>query len=683
MALPESDGVKEDINFHLSIAQYFVDVLDKFINELQRDAPSPRSKWRSCYLDFHFAMALAGNSFTIEQHTTALEKIDRTWNDFLQKKSYAPVQQHGDDVCGSSRIHQHSLEEMITRVIEPHTIHKAAETKEIQKKKTLRLKNLIPADVNTPPADKAGKTHKASQNVNTKGSRAVDQEQRASKPNRIVKTTVSLVGSSIPANNSEIDAIDGDIVQNVYELQEGIKKPHNIIIHASTKEIVRSEMMIQPENENYSDTEDVVLEASPNTFETKEVGKIIYTSTNGVRHPKHATTNNNVKSRSKGTLESEVYRYASGDSDMEVDDVQEIAKNAKEVTKKVHKSTKGGRSRKNASQKKKAKSKETIESEEEAEPGDYDHVKFPHDWDDWDEYIEKVFKEGNSHIFLKLAAWISCRFRELAGISKDDELNGLVIPKHPGWFNFDSHDHFLEALGMERLYAATAHMDTHPEYLACIFRQLGELESANEMGSSHPRFRPLPSPPTPVASTESDDVGDHWVGNGTVKRKRTLSNATLTPQFEPVPAAKRVKGGIRSTSPAISSVTPASNSDFAVGGSTMTHPTLSPESVSSSISNITKALLLDESSGSTSEPADTREGVTDDYDSGSKRKSSETEVADLEAGAVSPSRPPITIQSEALISDFNTKSASDPSHPSKNDEEDWFADMLGVARQLS
>ncbi|KAG2737051.1 hypothetical protein P692DRAFT_20823939, partial [Suillus brevipes Sb2] len=255
-----------------------------------------------------------------------------------------------------------------------------------------------------------------------------------------------------------------------------------------------------------------------------------------------------LKSRSKKTLESEAHRDASGDSDMEDSDIQEISKNAKEVTKKVHKSTKGGRSRKNASRKK-TKLKETIESEEEAEHGDYDHVKFPRDLDDWDEHIERVFKEGNSHVFLKLAAWISCRFCELAGISKDDELNGLVIPKHPGWFTFDSHDHFLEALGMERLYAATAHMDTHPEYLACIFRQLGELESANEMGSSHPRLRPLPSPPTPVASmmsahelpwllpfvhsSESDDVEDlmdHRAGNGTVKRKRTLSNATLTPQ---------------------------------------------------------------------------------------------------------------------------------------------------------
>jgi hypothetical protein len=57
--------------------------------------------------------------------------------------------------------------------------------------------------------------------------------------------------------------------------------------------------------------EDVVLEASANTLETKEVGKTIYTSTNGVRHPKNATTNNNVKSRSKGTLESEAHVGAS------------------------------------------------------------------------------------------------------------------------------------------------------------------------------------------------------------------------------------------------------------------------------------------------------------------------------------------------------------------------------------
>jgi hypothetical protein len=103
------------------------------------------------------------------------------------------------------------------------------------------------------------------------------------------------------------------------------------------------------------------------------------------------TKNNNMKSGSKGTLESEVNMGAScgvsgymmlilihscdasGDSDMEDGGIQEISKNAKVVTKKVHKSTKGGRSQKNASQKK-AKFKETIESKEEVgtvcrEPG--------------------------------------------------------------------------------------------------------------------------------------------------------------------------------------------------------------------------------------------------------------------------------------------------------------------------
>jgi hypothetical protein len=49
-------------------------------------------------------MALAGNSFTNEQHATALEKIDRTWNDFLQKKAYTPVQQREYDSAQDSML---------------------------------------------------------------------------------------------------------------------------------------------------------------------------------------------------------------------------------------------------------------------------------------------------------------------------------------------------------------------------------------------------------------------------------------------------------------------------------------------------------------------------------------------------------------------------------------------------
>jgi hypothetical protein len=63
--------------------------------------------------------------------------------------------------------------------------------------------------------------------------------------------------------------------------------------------------------QDYSDMEDVAFEPSANAFETKEVGKIIDTSTKGVRHPKKTTKNNNMKSGSKGTLESEVHVGAS------------------------------------------------------------------------------------------------------------------------------------------------------------------------------------------------------------------------------------------------------------------------------------------------------------------------------------------------------------------------------------
>ncbi|KAG2046773.1 hypothetical protein BDR06DRAFT_977246 [Suillus hirtellus] len=152
MALPETECIKEDISFHLSVAFYVLKVLHKFNDELERDAPGPRAKWRSIYVDFHFAMALEDNSFTNEKQTLALQNINRTWKDFQRKKTYAPVQQldmakmhaifckDGDDVCGSSRIHHVSLREMIDRVIKSHTACKQ-EGMEIKQKKLTLLKS--------------------------------------------------------------------------------------------------------------------------------------------------------------------------------------------------------------------------------------------------------------------------------------------------------------------------------------------------------------------------------------------------------------------------------------------------------------------------------------------------------------------------------------------------------------
>ncbi|KAG1830955.1 hypothetical protein DFJ58DRAFT_872497 [Suillus subalutaceus] len=738
MALPESDGVKEDIDFHLAITLYLTDILARFIDELRADAPGPRTKWRSCYLDFHFAMALANNSFTKEQQATALKTIDHTWNDFQQKKIYAPVQQ-----LDLAKMHDAFCKDGVN-VIEPHTAHKPAEAKEIQQKKNLRFEDITLTDVNTSPVGEVRKTRKDSCNVNTQGPTAADKAKRARKPNRSVKTIISLAGSSTSANNpTDIEENDSDEVQNIYELQESTKKPRNkSLVRARNKKTVMPEMMIQPENENCSDMEDVVLGMAANPFETKEVGKRTYKSTKNGRRTRNTTNSEKVKSKSKSeeTLESEVQRDASDDSDLEDDGIQEVAKTIEGDGKQTHKSAKRRRNRKTATKDKKAKSKEMIESEDErhcdldmtvasesdADAGEYDHVKFPRDFDDWDTYIKKTFKEGNSHVFLKLAAWISRRFCELAGIDKDDDLNGLVIPKHPGWFVFDSHDHFLEALGMEHMYAATTHMDTHPEYLTCVFRQLGELESKKEMGSSHPQLRPLLSPPTPVASmmsahelpwllplvpstddtdSESDgdecdinvthacdrmdiaregDSMDHRKGNGSVKRKRTS-------RVEPVLAAKCVKRGPRPTSPAVTSTT---------------------ASISSSVSDITKALLLEESFGSTNEPADTGVAVTDTdgdvstneppeteeaivdivegaagslsepvhgsgFKAGSERMSPETAAADADVGTmisnvvVSTSlfMPAIHLEASQLISDSDMTSASNPGHPSKKDED--------------
>lgn len=52
---------------------------------------------------------------------------------------------------------------------------------------------------------------------------------------------------------------------------------------------------------------------------------------------------------------------------------------------------------------------------------------------------------------------------------------------------------------MERLYTATVNMDTHPEKLACLFRELGQLELTDELGNSHSQVRSLQSLLMPVS----------------------------------------------------------------------------------------------------------------------------------------------------------------------------------------
>ncbi|KAG1837860.1 hypothetical protein DFJ58DRAFT_725191 [Suillus subalutaceus] len=623
MALPESDGVKEDIDFHLAITLYLTDILARFMMSLERMLLVHVPSGGHATLTFT-SQWLWPTTRSQRSNRPLHSRRSITWNDFQQKKIYAPVQQ-----LDLAKMHDAFCKDGVN-VIEPHTAHKPAEAKEIQQKKNLRFEDITLTDVNTSPVGEVRKTRKDSCNVNTQGPTAADKAKRARKPNR-----------------SENDS---DEVQNIYELQESTKKPRNkSLVRARNKKTVMPEMMIQPENENCSDMEELFWEWQRIPLKPR---------------------NEKVKSKSKSeeTLESEVQRDASDDSDLEDDGIQEVAKTIEGDGKQTHKSAKRRRNRKTATKDKKAKSKEMIESEDErhcdldmtvasesdADAGEYDH-------------------EGNSHVFLKLAAWISRRFCELAGIDKDDDLNGLVIPKHPGWFVFDSHDHFLEALGMERMYAATTHMDTHPEYLTCVFRQLvASMMSAHEL----PWLLPL-VPSTDDTDSESDgdecDINvTHACVIGWTSPERVIQWIIAKGMVRwSLYWLQSVKRGPRPTSPAVTSTT---------------------ASISSSVSDITKALLLEESFGSTNEPADTGVAVTDTDGDVSTNEPPETEeaIVDIVEGAAGSLSEPVhgsgfkagsermspetaaadaDVEASQLISDSDTTSASNPGHPSKKDED--------------
>ncbi|KAG2060937.1 hypothetical protein BDR06DRAFT_966757 [Suillus hirtellus] len=118
----------------------------------------------------------------------------------------------------------------------------------------------------------------------------------------------------------------------------------------------------------------------------------------------------------------------------------------------------------------------------------------PSTLDNWEEMHPTAFRKGNSHI-------------QLAKIPLEEDPEGLWIPDHPANYQMDFDADFHEALGMTWLYSALAHIDTHPEYLAHIFHEIGKASSEEQLGSSHPGFRPLLELLVPVKSMVSVK---HW-----------------------------------------------------------------------------------------------------------------------------------------------------------------------------
>lgn len=129
---------------------------------------------------------------------------------------------------------------------------------------------------------------------------------------------------------------------------------------------------------------------------------------------------------------------------------------------------------------------------------DSDSIVFPSNCEDWEDWNRIAFQRCHSRVFVKLGTWLMLRFRQLAGISNDDEIEGLLIPDHPSSFEIANDANYHEALGMHNLFSAISSMESHPQYLAHIFHEVGKASAEGRLGNSHPGVRSVPEPPTPV-----------------------------------------------------------------------------------------------------------------------------------------------------------------------------------------
>ncbi|KAG2108203.1 uncharacterized protein F5147DRAFT_773784 [Suillus discolor] len=123
--------------------------------------------------------------------------------------------------------------------------------------------------------------------------------------------------------------------------------------------------------------------------------------------------------------------------------------------------------------------------------------------DDWSKWNRIAFEQGNLQVFLKLGTWMLLRFRQLAMLDMDTDVNGVIIPENPRTMAFDSEDQYLEALGMEHLYSAIVHMESRLCFLSHLFHSLGNVANDSDIRESNPRFWSIASPPPVTHSNRS------------------------------------------------------------------------------------------------------------------------------------------------------------------------------------
>ncbi|KAG1818614.1 uncharacterized protein BJ212DRAFT_1298684 [Suillus subaureus] len=148
--------------------------------------------------------------------------------------------------------------------------------------------------------------------------------------------------------------------------------------------------------------------------------------------------------------------------------------------------------------------------------------------------MNRAFIEGNRVLVSRnLVSWMIEQYCILVGIPLNEPLHGQLIPQSPDeYHNLTEHD-YLEALGIECLYAPLVNAEESPDHLIHLTHALGRAikethalsyskPSTQYLDPLPPMFLPIPMIPCRNSSIDSTDTGDH---DGSVSNNACTANA--------------------------------------------------------------------------------------------------------------------------------------------------------------
>ncbi|KAG1847427.1 hypothetical protein F4604DRAFT_1935938 [Suillus subluteus] len=426
--LPKSDAVNTELRLYISISAYLASVVSAFKGELGTDnTTSSNAMWRSAHLDFHIALALQDHAYTLEQQTIALKAIRRSWNHFREKKTYKKVQDltgaamhkafcmKGDNLCGGPFEHTREQSDLIAFTIQ--TLESEPEV-EMKQEKIVRFDDPTPSFsveiTQRPPQSVSGSS-----------------KSKSSKGRNIKATAQSISNAHDSSDDMVVDLQDVEDdpskrVSSAKSKKSGQGGPRKSITPASGSGQLRSSVLVSDEEESHS-------EQVANLFESKEDAK-------KTSKPRKAL-NKGKRSARKGK-KKDVVLEAESEEEQHVNarTLAQIEVDAKLTARRSGRKKGGNRvieseddeeDHSTATAKVSASGiavRNDLSDIEMSQDGveELDDTILPTGLENWEAWNQIAFEEGNSQILLKLGAWMLLRFRQLAMIPVDADLDGLI-----------------------------------------------------------------------------------------------------------------------------------------------------------------------------------------------------------------------------------------------------------------